>query len=131
MKDALGHGSDPTGAAAEQAPPPHPRGAYTREQRQAQINELADKMKAIYGDKFDRGHFVQVANKEFPTAAKKEPAAHQGKTDVVTRGTSLPSGGRHGYNAAAVNNAIASSNRSGRKIGAGEASRIHRLLRGR
>lgn len=41
------------------------------------------------------------------------------------------SNGRHGYNAAAVNNAIASSNRSGRRIGGKEASAIHRLLKGR
>ena len=35
------------------------------------------------------------------------------------------------YNRDAVNNAIASSNRSGRKIGGREASLIHRLLKGR
>ena len=39
-----------------------------------------------------------------------------------------PSG--HNYNAGAVDNAIASSNRSGRRIGGREASLIHRLLRG-
>lgn len=39
--------------------------------------------------------------------------------------------GRHGYNADAVNNAIASSNRAGRRIGGKEASAIHRLLKGR
>ncbi len=36
-----------------------------------------------------------------------------------------------GYSRDAVNNAIASSNRSGRRIGGKEASAIHRLLRGR
>lgn len=35
------------------------------------------------------------------------------------------------YNATAVNAAIASSNRSGRKIGKREAALIHRLLKGR
>ena len=39
-----------------------------------------------------------------------------------------PSG--HNYNAGAVDAAIASSNRSGRKIGGREASLIHRILRG-
>ncbi len=39
--------------------------------------------------------------------------------------------GRHGYNATAVNNAIASSNRAGRKIGGREAKMIHALLKGR
>jgi hypothetical protein len=41
-------------------------------------------------------------------------------------------GSRHGYNPDAVNDAIASQNRSGRgKIGGKEASAIHRLLKGR
>lgn len=43
----------------------------------------------------------------------------------------VPDGGRHGYNRDAVNNAIASSNRAGRRIGGKEANAIHRLLRGR
>lgn len=38
---------------------------------------------------------------------------------------------RHGYSPDAVNKAIASSNRSGRRIGGKEASAIHRLLKGR
>lgn len=38
---------------------------------------------------------------------------------------------RPGYNRDAVNNAIASSNRSSRRIGGKEANAIHRLLRGR
>jgi hypothetical protein len=39
--------------------------------------------------------------------------------------------GRHGYNAAAVQNAIEASNRHGRRIGRKEANAIHRLLKGR
>lgn len=39
--------------------------------------------------------------------------------------------GRHGYNAVAVNKAIAASNRHGRHIGRAEAIAIHRLLKGR
>lgn len=39
--------------------------------------------------------------------------------------------GRHGYCAHAVNAAIASSNRAGRRIGRREAILIHRLLKGR
>lgn len=46
-------------------------------------------------------------------------------------GGALAPGGRHGYNPDAVNKAIASSNRSGRRIGGKEASAIHRLLKGR
>lgn len=39
--------------------------------------------------------------------------------------------GRHNYNPQAVNQAIASSNRAGRRIGGKEARLIHRLLKGR
>jgi hypothetical protein len=39
--------------------------------------------------------------------------------------------GRHGYSAAAVNAAIASSNRAGKRIGKREAALIHSLLKGR
>lgn len=38
---------------------------------------------------------------------------------------------RHGYNPEAVNQAIAASNRAGRRIGGREARMIHALLKGR
>jgi hypothetical protein len=40
-------------------------------------------------------------------------------------------GGRHGYSPDAVNKAIASSNRSGRRIGGREAKMIHAIIKGR
>jgi hypothetical protein len=43
----------------------------------------------------------------------------------------LAPGGRFGYCPDAVNAAIASSNRGGRKIGGREAKLIHALLKGR
>lgn len=39
--------------------------------------------------------------------------------------------GRHGYNPASVNKAIAASGRHGRKISRKGATLIHRLLKGR
>lgn len=39
--------------------------------------------------------------------------------------------GRHGYSAAAVDKAIAASNRAGKRIGKREAQLIHSLLKGR
>jgi hypothetical protein len=51
--------------------------------------------------------------------------------DSMRNDGSLSPGGRHGYNPDAVNKAIASSNRAGRRIGGKEASAIHRLLKGR
>jgi hypothetical protein len=43
----------------------------------------------------------------------------------------LAPGGRFGYCPAAVNAAIAASNRAGRRIGGKEARMIHALLKGR
>lgn len=62
-----------------------------------------------------------------------DPAQH---TKVIAEQHGIPTahlapGGRFGYNPQAVNNAIASSNRAGRRIGGREASMIHRLLKGR
>lgn len=39
--------------------------------------------------------------------------------------------GRFGYNPVAINEAIAASNRAGRRIGRKEARMIHALLKGR
>lgn len=49
----------------------------------------------------------------------------------MARGPEFEAGGRHGYNPIAVNQAIESSNRAGRRIGRKEAKLIHALLRGR
>ena len=43
----------------------------------------------------------------------------------------IPAPSPHRYSAEAVNKAIASSNRAGRKIGGKEARLIHALLKGR
>jgi hypothetical protein len=51
--------------------------------------------------------------------------------DADGKSWGLSPGGRHGYSPDAVNNAIASSNRSGRRIGGREAKMIHALLKGR
>ena len=59
------------------------------------------------------------------TVTYHPPASH-------VRATQKPETiGRHQYNPEAVNAAIASSNRHGRKIGGKEASAIHRLMMGR
>lgn len=61
-------------------------------------------------------------------------AAHQlarGNPHAVPPPVHAGASGRNDYNPQAVNNAIASSNRAGRRIGGKEASAIHRLLKGR
>jgi len=50
--------------------------------------------------------------------------------DAIFRKADEMQGARAGYSPVAVDKAIVSSNRSGRKIGKGEASKIHRLLKG-
>lgn len=49
----------------------------------------------------------------------------------MTNKPAKPAPNRHGYNAVAVNKAIESSNRHGRKISRREAKLIHALLKGR
>ena len=61
----------------------------------------------------------------------RDHAAEQRSFNSAKRETGLAPGGRHGYNPEAVNQAIASSNRAGRRIGGKEAAAIHRLLKGR
>ena len=56
--------------------------------------------------------------------------ANRGGRNAPLTGT-VNAGASQGYNAAAVNKSIASSNRSGKRIGGKEASAIHRLLQGR
>lgn len=50
---------------------------------------------------------------------------------MADRASQRTSEGRHRYNAQAVQKAIESSNRSGRKISSKEARAIHSLLKGR
>lgn len=60
---------------------------------------------------------------------------HASMTASIDRGhrMRMAGDGGHvpGYNPSAVNDAISSSNRAGRRIGGKEASAIHRLLKGR
>lgn len=102
MKDALGHGSNNHDGGFKTAR------AMANAQGRAMKEEML-RTQALAGNK--------AAADELASGSKSAPApAHDGTI------------GRHGYNPEAVSKAIA-NNRTG-KIGAREASAIHRLLRG-
>lgn len=104
MKDAKGHGSDARGAFM---------GA-----RNAELQ--ASGPRPVIAGKPEYGTVSAGAAKVGSIAA-----AHG-----ISTGQLAP-GGRFGYNPEAVSQAIASSNRSGRRIGGREAKMIHALLKGR
>jgi hypothetical protein len=105
QKDSLGHFIQ--GPSGEHGPYFGARGAWKDAARLATIPSYAN----------DLG-----ASRILASGPKSAPApVHD----------SMATQGRHGYNAAAVQSSIDSSNRHGRKIGGREAKMIHALLRGR
>jgi hypothetical protein len=158
MKDALGHGSDGRGTPAKPIPnsPYHlksdaelryivkdaseaeraSRGmtSYNPDssQRSDTSGKYADQVNdaaSVLGYR-DRGglsmHPGDVVSREAVSASDKSA-----KVPTHDSMGSLSPGGRQGYSRDAVNSAIASSNRSGRRIGGNEARMIHALLKGR
>jgi hypothetical protein len=120
-KDAGGHGSEARGGIAR------------TEAILERMNRAADRAGVTPRQGFGNTAIQSPANQDNAAAAalasgpKSAPVAtHPAMNSQGTVRT--PSG--HNYNAGAVNAAIASSNRSGRRIGGREASLIHRLLRG-
>jgi len=103
MKDAQGHGSDARGVADAAATEGHIPSVGT---------QLDPSQHTQVTDYDAAGALAQGGAKSAPVAAHPAMATNPR------------------YNRDAVNNAIASSNRSGRKIGGREASLIHRLLSG-
>lgn len=121
-KDAKGHGSDT-------------RGSYQNVSTKAlRTNAARDRLAAARNDpNHPLGVLTRVVSQGTPIAGQDAAAAsnlaggHPKSAPVpVHSGADGPQ-----YNREAVNNAIASSNRAGRRIGGKEASAIHRLLRGR
>lgn len=111
-KDAKGHGSNARGAvmdrlAAARSNPNHPLGALSR------VVSQGTPIAGVEANKQAASELAQGNPKAAP------PPVHGGAT------------GRHDYNPKSVNDAIASSNRAGRRIGGREAKLIHRLMRGR
>jgi hypothetical protein len=140
MKDAKGHGSD--GNGGNRAVPIKGHAFHMKPTAQLQFisRDASAAAKAMQGHNpqaeakyLDQMNDAQTILSYRSRGGKNFSAAHQSGVDAArdTPSGALAPGGRHGYNPTAVNQAIASSNRAGRRIGGNEASAIHRLLRGR
>lgn len=137
MKDALGHGSDGRGADEE----------FLKGRRMGYLDGPSRAQRALDGGKpeannADAARALASGSKSasvpvhdnFRTATYAPGASGHSEQPSVNglgaiREANASSGGR--YNAVAVNKAIESSNRSGRKISGKEAKQIHALLKGR
>lgn len=116
-KDAKGHGSEKRGASAVDAP------AYEGKPTWHGVTGSGQRVTNSAGNP------IAYASREAAVSGAKHVESLAAQHGVSTG--QLAPGGRFGYNPQAVNNAIASSNRHGRKIGGREARMIHALLKGR
>lgn len=114
MKDAKGHGSDS-------------RGSYQNVSTKPLVTNAARQhVESQSGMSYENWVKAGRPNLGSGEAKVQDIAGQHG----VPTGQLTP-GGRFGYNPHAVNQAIASSNRAGRRIGGREAKMIHALLKGR
>lgn len=155
-KDALGHGSDTRGMRLVKTHTVGPHSAkiykasgeselttktYRNGAYQSKNDYHTDDMADANGTAMSQLNrwAAQDVGKVSNTAAASELASGS-KTPTIPVHDGMqanpPSGynehgSRHGYNPQSTNDAIASSNRAGRRIGGREATMIHRLLKGR
>lgn len=138
MKDAKGHGSN-TGTRGMRLVKTHTHGPHSAKvYKNPEWSENVVKFfrNGQYQPKAD--HHTDDMGDAHSTAqyALKRYADQDAASELASGPKSAPapvhdSMARPGYHAGAVQNAINSSNRAGRKIGGREAKAIHRLLRGR
>lgn len=138
MKDAKGHGSD-TGTQGMRLVKTHVLGPHTAKVYKNpawEENVVKFFHNGVYQSKADN-HTDDMADAHATAQSQLQRYADQdAKVTLASGPKSAPapihdSMGRHGYSPDAVNAAIASSNRAGRRIGSKEANAIHRLLKGR
>lgn len=145
MKDPLGHGSNGRGGGKRLAKPipGHPYHQKSDAELRYIAKDAGEAAQAM------RGHSPDAENKyldqvndaasvmayrrnggkqDLGPAAAQALASGDKSAPVPAHGGTI---GRHGYNPDAINEAIASNNRHGPKIGGREAKLIHRLMRGR
>jgi hypothetical protein len=134
MKDAKGHGSNPRGTLQRLG---IPLGADYHTLSSSKAQELADEAKRQGYRKPDSAngstgrYFHDRLQRQ---AAKQSPSGDDAAGALAGGGAKsapVPTHDSMGYSPDAVNKAIASSNRAGRRIGGKEARAIHALLRGR
>lgn len=151
MKDAKGHGSNTRGGPVRPIPN-SPYHAKSDAELRYIAKDAAEAGRNAQGMGDERGvskYADQVADAATVMGYRNRGGVSDHPADVASREASVESaksakvpthdsmsgalspGGRHGYSPDAVNAAIASSNRSGRRIGGREAKMIHALLKGR
>jgi hypothetical protein len=136
MKDAKGHGSN---AGPRRPIPGHPYHAKTNDELRYIAKDAGEAARNMRGmnSNAEGKYLDQVNDAATVLHYRSQGGASDAPSDVLASGPkSAPapvhdSMGRHGYSPEAVNNAIASSNRHGRRIGGKEAKMIHALLKGR
>lgn len=144
MKDAKGHGSN-TGTKGMRLVKTHvlgPHSAKVYKNPEWEENVVKFFHNGVYQSKAD-SHTDDMADAHSTAQSQLQRYADLDAKNALSSGTpksapvpvhdgmSMSPGGRHGYSPDAVNSAIASSNRAGRRIGGREAKMIHALLKGR
>lgn len=139
-KDAKGHGSDKHGSVTLEGHPFHLKSNAELYGIARDAKAAAESTKGM--TQYDpnsrsrqdtEGKYLDQMNDALSVLGHRqrggEDLSHASRrADALDRAAGV---GRHGYNRESVNAAIASSNRSGPKIGRQEAKLIHGLLRGR
>lgn len=138
-KDAKGHGSDAHKDANGQRLQPGDRvrdRAYHEVNAQGVKSPIEGTVSRTYfaggnpsGQPLIAAKFGGATVTRSPGAVERIGGSGEAHVAGIASQHGIPTG--HLYNRDAVNNAIASSNRAGRKIGGKEAKAIHALLKGR
>lgn len=139
MKDAKGHGSNARGAMPLKGHDYHTKSDSELRFITKDASEAAKNMQGM-GNGQAEGKYLDQANDAQTVLGYRARGGSRVSSDADAA-KSLASGPKsapvpmhdahQGYHAGAVQNAINSSNRHGRKIGGREAKAIHALLRGR
>ena len=135
MKDALGHGSN-TGTQGMRLVKTHTNGPHSAKvYKNPEWGENVVKFfhNGAYQSKADY-HTDDMSDAHSTAQYQLKRYADQDAAKSLASGpksAAVPTHDAHQYNASAVNDAIASSNRAGRRISGKEGRMIHALLKGR
>lgn len=140
MKDSQGHGSNGRGGSRKPLPG-HTYHRMTNDQLRYIQKDASEAGRNAHemGDERGVNKYADQVNdaatimgyRSRTGAGPDDADAAKAMAQRHDKSGAVPTHDAHGYNADAVNAAIASSNRAGRRIGGKEASMVHRLLKGR
>lgn len=136
MKDSKGHGSN-TGTKGMRLLKTYTNGPHSAKvYKNPEWGEHVAKFfqNGTYQSKADY-HTDDASDAHSTAQAQLARYGHSDPSQAISEGhpktAQVETHPAHGYNAGAVNDAIASSNRAGRRIGGKEGRAIHALLKGR